>query len=74
FNLRKDALFHDGAPVTAEDVKWSLDRVVASAVGKSQFSTGSMTDPKQFVVVDAHTIRIDLPQPDRFALPNLALT
>ncbi len=74
FNLRKDALFHDGTPVTAEDVKWSLDRVVASAVGKSQFSTGSMTDPKQFVVVDAHTIRIDLPQPDRFALPNLALT
>ncbi|WP_197716950.1 ABC transporter substrate-binding protein [Mesorhizobium sp. DCY119] len=74
FHLRKDAVFHDGAPVTAEDVKWSLDRVVASPVGKAQFSTGSMTDPAQFVVIDAHTIRVDLPQPDRFALPNLALT
>lgn len=74
FHLRKDAVFHDGAPVTAEDVKWSLDRVVASPVGKAQFQTGSMTDPAQFVVVDTHTLRIDLPQPDRFALPNLALT
>ena len=74
FRLRKGATFHDGAPVTAADVKFSLDRVVASPIGKSQFSTGSMTDPKQFVVVDDLTIRIDLPQPDRFTLPNLALT
>ncbi len=74
FRLRKGATFHDGAPVTAADVKFSLDRVVASPIGKSQFSTGSMTDPKQFVVVDDLTFRIDLPQPDRFALPNLALT
>lgn len=74
FHLRKDATFHDGSPVTAEDVKWSLDRLVASPIGKAQFSTGSMTDPKQFVIVDEHTVRVDLPQPDRFALPNFALT
>ena len=73
FYLRRDAVFHDGTPVTAADVKWSLDRVVASPIGKAQFSTGSMTEPDQFVVVDAHTLRINLPQPDRFALPNLAL-
>lgn len=74
FRLRRDAVFHDGAPVTAEDVKWSLDRVVASPIGAAQFGTGSMTDPSQFVVVDEHTLRVDLPQPDRFALPNFALT
>ncbi|WP_417675574.1 ABC transporter substrate-binding protein [Pseudodonghicola sp.] len=74
FKLRKDATFHDGSPVTAEDVKWSLDRVVASTIGVSQFRTGSMTSPDQFVIVDDLTLRIDLPQPDRFALPNLALT
>ena len=28
FKLRKDAKFHDGTPVTAEDVKWSFDRAV----------------------------------------------
>ena len=73
FFLRKDAVFHDGTPVTAADVKWSLDRVVASPIGKSQFSTGSMTSPDQFVVVDEHTIKITTPKPDRFTLPNLAL-
>ncbi len=25
FKLRKDATFHDGTPVTADDVKWSFD-------------------------------------------------
>ena len=28
FKLRKDATFHDGSPVTANDVKWSFDRAV----------------------------------------------
>lgn len=74
FKLRPDATFHDGSPVTAADVKWSLDRVIASPIGAAQFKTGSMTSPDQFVVVDDLTFRIDLPQPDRFALPNLALT
>ena len=74
FTLREGAVFHDGRPVTAADVKWSLDRVVASPIGKAQFASGSMTDPAQFVVLDDRRIRIDLPQPDRFALPNLALT
>lgn len=74
FFLRPDATFHDGTPVRAEDVKFSLDRVLASPIGRAQFATGSMTDPKQFVIEDDLTLRIDLPQPDRFALPNLALT
>jgi peptide/nickel transport system substrate-binding protein len=71
--LRRDAVFHDGTPVTAEDVKWSLDRVVGIPLGRSQFATGSMTSADQFTVVDAHTIRITTPRPDRFTLPNLAL-
>jgi peptide/nickel transport system substrate-binding protein len=73
-HLRRDAVFHDASPVTAEDVKWSLDRVVASPIGRSQFATGSLTSPDQFVVVDTHTIRITVPKPDRFTLPNLAGT
>jgi peptide/nickel transport system substrate-binding protein len=28
FKLRKDAVFQDGTPVTAKDMKWSLDRAV----------------------------------------------
>jgi peptide/nickel transport system substrate-binding protein len=28
FKPKKNAKFHDGTPVTAKDVKWSLDRSV----------------------------------------------
>src|SRR3977135_3641107 len=28
FKLKKNAVFHDGTPVTAKDVKWALDRAV----------------------------------------------
>jgi peptide/nickel transport system substrate-binding protein len=28
FKLREDAVFHDGSPVEAKDVKWSFDRAV----------------------------------------------
>jgi hypothetical protein len=65
FKLRRDAAFHDGAPVTADDVKWSLDRAVT--VGgfptfqmAAQMAAGSVKKPEQFVVLDDHTIRIDL--------------
>ena len=27
FHLHPDAKFHDGSPVTAQDVKWSIERV-----------------------------------------------
>ncbi|MEI4487389.1 ABC transporter substrate-binding protein [Frigidibacter sp. MR17.14] len=73
FKLRPDATFHDGSPVTAEDVKWSLDRAVNVTTAKNQMGTGSMTDVGQFAVVDPSTITITVPKADRFTLPNLAL-
>ncbi len=73
FHLRKDAKFQSGAPVTADDVKWSLDRAVsANSLGKAQLLTGSLTSPDQFTVVDPSTIKVTLPKPDKLALPNLA--
>src|ERR1700675_3943859 len=73
FHLRKDAKFQDGTPVTAEDVKWSLDRVVTAPVlGKAQLLTGSMTSANQFKVIDSLTFEVTLPKPDKLALPNLA--
>ena len=73
FHLRKDAKFQDGTPVTAEDVKWSLDRAVTAPVlGKAQLLTGSMTSADQFKVIDPLTIEVTLPKPDKLALPNLA--
>ena len=73
FKLKKDAKFHDGKPVTADDVKWSLDRHVSSkSLAASQLATGSLTKPEQFKVIDPLTFEVTLDKPDRFALPNLA--
>jgi peptide/nickel transport system substrate-binding protein len=73
FHLRKDAKFQDGTPVTAEDVKWSLDRAVTAPVlGKAQLLTGSLTSADQFKVIDPLTFEVTLSKPDKLALPNLA--
>jgi peptide/nickel transport system substrate-binding protein len=73
FKIRQNATFHDGTPVTAADVKWSLDRAVSVTTAKNQLGTGSLTSPDQFVVVDPYTVRVDVPRKDRYTLPNLAI-
>jgi peptide/nickel transport system substrate-binding protein len=72
--LRSDATWHDGTPVTVEDVKWSLDRAVsAKSLAAPQFTTGSLTSPDQFKIVDPHTLTVTLEKPDRLALANLCV-
>ncbi|RJF88941.1 twin-arginine translocation signal domain-containing protein [Oleomonas cavernae] len=74
FKLRKDATFQDGAPVTAADVKWSLDRAVTvGGFPTFQMKAGSLEKPEQFVVVDDHTVRIDFLRKDRLTVPDLAV-
>ena len=73
FKLRA-AKWSDGSPVTAEDVKWSLDRAVsAKSLSAGQIASGSLTRPEQFVVVDDRTIEVHLDKADRLALANLAI-
>jgi len=79
FHLHKDAKFHDGTPVTAHDVKWSLDRAVSldrTIHSKADYSSvvmrlGGYTNPDQFIVIDDYTIKIQLPRKDKLALPTL---
>jgi peptide/nickel transport system substrate-binding protein len=74
FRLRKDAVFHDGTPVTAKDVKWSFDRAVTvGGFPTFQMKAGSMEKPEQFVVVDDHTFRVDFVRKDHLTLPDLAV-
>ncbi len=74
FKLRKDAKFHDGAPVTAADVKWSFDRAVkVGGFPTFQMSAGSLEKVEQFVVVDDHTFRIDYIRKDKILLFNVAV-
>src|SRR5690242_7392626 len=74
FKLKKNAVFQDGAPVTAKDVKWSLDRAVSVGGFPSfQMGAGSLTKPEQFVIVDDHTLRVDFAKKDRLTIPDLAV-
>ena len=74
FKLKKNAKFHDGTPVTAKDVKWSLDRAVSvGGFPTFQMSAGSLTKPEQFVVVDDNTVRVDFAKKDRLTIPDLAV-
>lgn len=74
FKLRRDAVFHDGTPVTAKDVKWSFDRAVSvGGFPTFQMSAGSLEKKEQFVVVDDHTFRIDYLRKDKMLLFNVAV-
>ena len=74
FKLKKNATFQDGTPVTAKDVKWSLDRAVSvGGFPTFQMGAGSLTKPEQFVVVDDNTVRVDFMKKDRLTIPDLAV-
>lgn len=74
FKLRADAVFQDGAPVTAHDVKWSLDRAVSlGGFPAVQMKAGSLEKPEQFIVVDDKTFRIDFIRKSKLTLPDLAV-
>ena len=74
FKLKKKATFQDGTPVTAKDVKWSLDRAVSvGGFPTFQMGAGSLTEPEQFVAVDDNTFRVDFARKDRLTVPDLAV-
>ncbi len=74
FKLKKDAKFQDGTPITASDVKWSLERAISVGGFPSvQMKAGSLEKKEQFVAVDDHTFRIDFLRKDRLTLPDLAV-
>jgi peptide/nickel transport system substrate-binding protein len=74
FRLRKDAKFHDGTPITAKDVKWSFDRMVAvGGFPTFQMKAGSLEKAEQFTAVDDHTFKIKLLRKDKLTVPDLGV-
>lgn len=74
FKIRQDATFWDGSPVTAEDVKWSLDRAVSvGGFPTVQMKAGSLEKPEQFEVVDDKIFRIRFLRRSKLTLPDLAV-
>lgn len=65
FVIRKGVKFHDGTDMTAEDVKFTLDRItVDNAMGGQTSPRKSLLGPVSSVeVVGADTVRINLSEP-----------
>ncbi|MEM7259680.1 MAG: ABC transporter substrate-binding protein, partial [Pseudomonadota bacterium] len=74
FTLKDNAVFQDGTPVTAADVKWSFDRAVSvGGFPTVQMKAGGLVKPEQFAAVDDKTFTITLERPSKLALPDLAV-
>ncbi len=84
FHLRKNARFHNGKPVTARDVKYSLERACDPAtgshtagiylddiVGAMEKLAGEAHEIKGVEVLDDHTIRITIDAPKAYFLAKL---
>ena len=85
FELRKGVKFHNGREMTAEDVKYSLDRVTnpktqspgagffASIAGYEDVAGGKSESLSGVTVVDPSTVKIELSRPDATFLHVMAI-
>ncbi len=85
FKLRAGVKFHNGREMTAEDVKYSLDRVTnpatvspgagffASIKGYDEVTAGTATSLEGVTVIDPLTVQITLSRPDATFLHVMAL-
>ncbi len=66
FNIRKDVKFHDGSELTAEDVKFSLDRAMASS-----YVSYIVNFIDNVEVADKYTVIVNTKEPYAPTLMNL---
>jgi ABC-type transport system substrate-binding protein len=84
FYLRRNAQFHDGKPVTAEDVRWSLERVtnpltespvvdqyLSDIVGVKEKLKGTAKTIAGLRVIDDHTLELAIDAPKSYFLAKL---
>ncbi len=62
FTLRRGATFHDGTPVTADDVVFSMERILAMKKGAYGLFKGAI-EPGKTKAIDPGTVRFTLEQP-----------
>ena len=84
FHLRPDAVFHDGSPVTAQDVQWSLERAtnpltespvadqyLGDIVGVDEKLAGDALSISGVNVIDERTIEIAIDEAKSYFLAKL---
>src|SRR3989442_6608464 len=62
FKLRRGAKFHDGAEITAEDVRYSMERILALKKGAASLLS-TMVAPGATKAVDKYTVQFTLAKP-----------
>ena len=85
FVLRDNATFHDGRKVTADDVKWSIERAaskqlasptamsyLSDIVGMPEYFQGKAQNIAGIEVVDPSTIRFKIDSPKPYFLAKLS--
>ncbi|MDA1035995.1 MAG: ABC transporter substrate-binding protein [Chloroflexi bacterium] len=84
FTLRKGITFHDGRPITAEDVRYSLERAadpdlnsptaglyLGDIVGVAEKLAGDASDISGIEIVDDRTIKITIDAPKAYFLAKM---
>jgi oligopeptide transport system substrate-binding protein len=84
FYLHPDAVFHDGRPVTAADVKYSWERAadpdtesnktrtyLGDIVGVEEKLDGQADEISGVVVIDEHTLQVTIDEPKVYFLAKL---
>jgi len=85
FKLREDVKFHNGRKLTAEDVKYSIERAINpktqspgqgffwSIKGFDEMVAGSTAELSGMTVIDPYTLKIELSSPDATFLHVMAI-
>jgi oligopeptide transport system substrate-binding protein len=84
FQLRPEARFHDGKPITAQDFKWSMERAASPAtaspvadtylndiVGVQDVFDGVTDEISGITVIDEHTLQITIDAPKAYFLAKM---
>lgn len=63
FHLAENATWHDGMPITAEDVQWTFERILNPEEGAVRRSVVA-NDLESVEVIDEHTVQFNLINPN----------
>lgn len=68
FHLKQNVKWHDGEEFSADDVKWTFDKIIS----EKGFASNSLKDVKEINVIDKNTVEFKLNEPNAGLLGYIA--